>query len=175
MTENSGGTENCTGTMKGIIISGLYCLGRRIRLTLTGTREVHGRRWLYGRRAAEYRLDVRRDAAGRRLPAGRQRRARRDGRVAGRGTGDASVTAAVDGGRHFVVVVHLPVAPAPGRFPGRFRTVVARVPGRVVVPGGRLVSAGAVVVLLLVLFHLLSTLGAPVLEPNLIKKHTHFR
>lgn len=125
---------------------------------------------MYGRRTTEYRLDVRRDAAGRRLPAGRQRCARRDGRVAGRGAGDASVTAAVYGGRHFVIVVHLPVAPAPGRFSGRFRTVVSRVAGRVVVPGGRLVSPGAVVMLLLVLFHLLPTLGAPVLEPNL---HVH--
>lgn len=101
---------------------------------------IHGGRWLYGRRAAQYRLDVRRDAAGRRLPAGRQRRAGGHWRVAGRRAGDAAADAraAVYRRRHLVVVVddRVDAATAAGRFPRRLRTiVVAGVSGRVVVPG----------------------------------------
>lgn len=146
---------------------------------------VHGRGRLYGRRAAEYRLDVRRPAAataatGGRLTAGRQGRAGGNGRVAGRGAGDArgavAASAAVDGRRHFVVVVDGGTVVAAstataGRFSRRFGTVVAArvAAGRVAVSGRRR-FVRAVVMLLLVLFHLLSALGPSVLEPHL--RHT---
>lgn len=55
-------------------------------------------------------------------------------------------------------------AAAAGRFPRRFGTVVAA--GRVAVPGRRR-FVRAVVMLLLVLFHLLPALGPSVLEPHL--------
>lgn len=59
-------------------------------------------------------------------------------------------------------------AAAAGRFPRRFGTVVAArvAAGRVAVPGRRR-FVRAVVMLLLVLFHLLPALGPPVLEPHL--------
>lgn len=138
---------------------------------------VHGRGRLYGRRAAEYRLDVRRAAAatGGRLTAGRQGRAGGNGRVAGRRAGDArgAVAASVDGWRHFIVVVDggtivAASTAAAGRFPRRFGTVVAArvAAGRVAVSRRRR-FVRAVVMLLLVLFHLLPALGPSVLEPHL--------
>jgi len=136
---------------------------------LTGIREVHGGRLLW-RRAAQYRLAVRRSTAGRRLSTGRQRRAGGHWRVAGCRTRHAAASThtadtAVYRRRHFVVVVDWSVAPAAGRFTRRFLAIVA---GRVVVPRRRrLVRSSAVVVLLLVLFHLLPALSPPVLEPHL--------
>lgn len=149
--------------------------------TLTGTRMVHGRWRLYGRRAAQYGLDVR-SVAGRRLAAGGQGRAGGHGRVAGSGTGDtaaASGTAAAGAvyrWRHFavvVVVVDRCVVAATGRLARRFRAAASGAAGRIVVP--RRTFFGAVVVLLLVLLDLLPTLGPTVLEPDLrkINRVTH--